>query len=172
MEIPRVLISPEQIKSRVERLAEEISKDHPEHSGDLVFVSVLKGAFIFTADLLRSMARPADIEFISVSSYQGTTSTGHVRLIQDVSADIAGKQVILIEDIIDSGLTVDYLLKVLLVRQPASLRVCTLLAKPSQHRMHFDISYVGFEIPNRFVVGYGMDFNGKYRQLPFIGALA
>jgi hypoxanthine phosphoribosyltransferase len=164
------LYSEMQIHERVRALAEEISRHHAS-SGELLFVSVLKGSFVFTADLIRCMQRPVSIEFISVSSYEGTSSTGHVRLVQDLGCDIEGKDVVLIEDIIDTGVTVDYLLKTFSVRKPASLQVCTLLSKPSQRRMHHAISYVGFEIPNRFVVGYGMDCDGKYRELPYIGVL-
>lgn len=164
------LISQEEIERRIKEIAEEITQAH-RSSEEVFFVSVLKGAFVFTADLMRTMRIPVDLDFISVSSYAGTSSTGHVRLIQDISCDIAGKHVILIEDIIDSGVTVDYLLKTFSVRKPASLQVCTLLSKPNQHKMQHVISYVGFEIPNRFVVGYGMDYNGKYRELPYIGVL-
>lgn len=163
-------ITQDEIQRRIAALAQEIKAEHPAGEG-LLFIAVLKGAFVFAADLLRSLPGPLDIDFISVSSYAGTNSTGHVRLMQDLSCDIAGRQVVLIEDIIDTGVTVDYLLTTLSVRKPASLKVCTLLYKPAHHRMRHHIDYVGFEIPDRFVVGYGMDYDGRYRELPYIGVL-
>lgn len=161
------LFSEQQIATRVRDLGAQITHDLQGES--LVCIGVLKGAFIFLADLVRAIDLPITVEFIGVASYAGTESTGHVRLTHDLAADIAGKNVLLIEDIIDTGHTIDYLLDTLKVREPKSLRVAAFLSKPEAHSMHNRIDYVGFEISREFVIGYGLDLDQYYRNLPFLG---
>ena len=160
----RVLFSKEQLASRVQELGKIITQDYKDK--DLLVVGVLKGSVIFMADLIRTIKLPMNCDFIGVSSYEGTSSTGHVRITHDLKVDIAGKDVLLVEDIIDTGLTVDYLLKIFSARNVNSLKVCSLLSKPQAHKIDIPISYVGFEISNEFVVGYGLDLDEKYRELP------
>lgn len=160
----RVLFSKEQLASRVQELGKIITQDYKDK--DLLVVGVLKGSVIFMADLIRTIKLPMNCDFIGVSSYEGTSSTGHVRITHDLKVDIAGKDVLLVEDIIDTGLTVDYLLKIFSARNVNSLKVCSLLSKPKAHKIDIPISYVGFEISNEFVVGYGLDLDEKYRELP------
>jgi hypoxanthine phosphoribosyltransferase len=169
-EISETLITQAELKNRVAELAAEISRDY---SGkDLVLVGILKGAFIFLADLCRKLSVPASFDFMAVSSYgSGTKSGGIVRILKDLDTDITGKDVIIIEDIIDSGLTLNYLHKSLRARNPASLEICALLRKPEMDRVKLDAKYVGFSIPSDFVVGYGLDYAGKYRNLPHIARL-
>lgn len=155
------------IAARIKEIGGQITRDL---SGEpLVVVGVLKGAFIFLADLVRSIDLPTTVEFIGVASYSGTKSTGRVRLTLDLAADIKGKNVLLVEDIIDTGHTIDYLLDTLQVRQPKTLRVATFLSKPEAHAMHHRLDYVGFEISKEFVIGYGLDLDQYYRNLPFVG---
>jgi len=154
------------IRKRVEELGKKITKDYAGES--LVVVGVLKGAFIFVADLVRSIDLPVSVEFIGVSSYSGTESTGAVRLTYDLTADIKGKNVLLVEDIIDTGHTIDYLLEALNVRGPKSLKVASFLSKPEAHQMHHAIDYIGFEISKEFVIGYGLDLDQFYRNLPYV----
>ncbi len=160
----RPLIPAAQLHERIAALGQSISKDFRGQS--LCVVGVLKGSFIFLADLVRQLDLDCQVEFIGVSSYEGTQSTGHVRINYDLSEDIQGKHVLLVEDIIDTGTTIDYLRKTFAVRQPASLKVACLLSKPSCHQVEIPIDYVGFEIGPEFVVGYGLDLDGRYRQLP------
>lgn len=158
------LIEARVLQARVRELGRQISADFRGET--LCVVGVLKGSFVFLADLIRSLEIDCQVEFISVSSYEGMQSTGHVRINYDLNEDIQGKHVLLVEDIIDTGMTIDYMLKTFQVRQPASLKVCCLLSKPSAHQVTLPIHYQGFEIGPEFVVGYGLDYNGLYRNLP------
>lgn len=163
------LISQESIAKRVRELGRKITNDF--RGEEVILVGVLKGSFIFLADLARAIALPVRVEFIGVASYAGTKSTGHVRITNDLSGEILAKNVILVEDIVDTGTTMDYLLDTLSVRGPKTLKVCTLLSKPAAHIMTHTLDYVGFEIGNEFVVGYGLDYDGRYRNLPEIGQI-
>ncbi len=158
------LISADRLATRVRELGQRISRDY--QGQQLCVIGVLKGSFIFLADLVRAIDVPCEIEFIGVSSYEGMHSTGHVRINYDLSVDIEGKHVLLVEDIIDTGNTIDYLLKTLSVRQPKSLKVACLLSKPEAHQIQLNIDYTGFEISKEFVIGYGLDLDGLHRNLP------
>ena len=158
------LFSAAQLAERVRSLGQEINRDY---QGKTIWVvGVLKGSFIFLADLIRSLDVPCQVEFIGVSSYEGMHSTGLVRINYDLTVDIEGKDVLLVEDIIDTGITIDYLLKSLQLRKPKSLKVACLLAKPEAHKIKIEIDYIGFEISKEFVIGYGLDLDGFYRNLP------
>ena len=173
-DIASVLITEQQINEKIRELAKQVSDDYPERGDrdDLVLVAVLKGAVMFMTDLSRSLTVPVQMEFMAVSSYgSATSSSGVVRILKDLDRDIAGRHVLIVEDIIDSGLTLSWLLKNLQSRSPASLEVCTLLRKPDAVKVEVPVRYVGFEIPNEFVVGYGLDFAERYRDLPYIGTL-
>jgi hypoxanthine phosphoribosyltransferase len=161
----RVLISAEQIQKRVQELGAEIDRDYP--GGEPVYlIGILKGAFIFLADLARAMKTPARIEFMGIASYgHGTTSSGQVRLTKDLDVPIEGCHVILVEDIVDSGITLSYLTKLMAQRKPKSLRIATLLDKPERRQTAVKVDYVGFKIPDEFVVGYGLDYAQDYRNL-------
>jgi hypoxanthine phosphoribosyltransferase len=161
------LFTAEQIAARVKELGKKITEDF--NGEPIVCVGVLKGAFVFVADLIRAIDSPVSVEFIGVASYEGTMSTGHVRLTHDLAADIEGRNVLLVEDIIDTGRTIDYLMDTLTVRKPKQIRVATFLSKPEAHEMKRKIDYVGFEIPNDFVIGYGLDLDQYYRNLPYVG---
>ncbi|KPJ56865.1 hypoxanthine phosphoribosyltransferase [Parcubacteria bacterium DG_74_2] len=170
MEKIKKLLSERKIKSRVKKLAQAISIDYQEKN--LLLVCILKGAVVFLSDLLREITIPFDIDFVGLASYGShTKTTGTVRLTKDLETDIKDRGVLIIEDIVDTGLTLDYLVKKLKEREPASLRICTLLNKPSRRQVKIRLDYIGFKIPNKFVVGYGMDYAGKYRNLPFVGHL-
>lgn len=162
----RVLFSRSQIADRVKEVAASISKDYGDEP--ITVIGVLKGSVIFMTDLIREISSPVEIDFIGVSSYQGTSSTGQVRITHDIKADISGKNVLLVEDIIDTGLTINYLMKLLEVKQPKSLKVCSLLSKPESHQTECKVDYIGFEISKEFVIGYGLDLDQKYRQIPEI----
>lgn len=167
---PRLLISPEQIASRVAALGAEIHAKIP--SGTVTVVGVLRGAFIFVADLVRAIPRDLRCEFLGVRSYGAATETsGVVQITSDLSLPIEGQHVLLVEDIVDTGLTLRFLLDTLQARGPASLSVCALLNKPSRRRVDVPVDFVGFEIPDHFVVGYGMDAAQKYRALPYVGIM-
>ena len=168
-DIERVLISAEEIEEKVAVVGEKISKDF--EGKDPVFVGVLKGCFIFMADLMRHVTINCAMDFMAVSSYSGTTSTGAVKINKDLSQDIAGKDVILVEDILDSGITLNYLKNYIMVRQPASVHVVTLMDKPARRKADIYADYSCFEVPDAFVVGYGLDYNEAYRNLPYIGVL-
>jgi hypoxanthine phosphoribosyltransferase len=173
-DIASVLITEQQINEKIRELAKQVSDDYPERGGrdDLVLVAVLKGAVMFMTDLSRALTVPVQMEFMAVSSYgSATSSSGVVRILKDLDRDIAGRHVLIVEDIIDSGLTLSWLLKNLQSRSPASLQVCTLLRKPEAVKVEVPVRYVGFEIPNEFVVGYGLDYAERYRDLPYIGTL-
>ena len=165
-----VLISRQRIDEAVMRLAGEIRRDYA--AGPPVLVGVLHGAFVFLADLARALQLPVEIGFVGLSSYgSGTASSGRMELFHELRTDIAGRHVVLVEDIVDSGHSVTYLCDYLRQRRPASLRICCLLDKPERREVPVDIDYRGFTIPNLFIVGYGMDFNGQYRHLPDIRVL-
>jgi len=169
-DIVRVLLTPEQIQRRVKELAAEISADYRRK--ELTLVSILKGSVVFLSDLMRQLDCHCAIDFIAVSSYRGQVNTsGVVRLIMDLRETPVGKNLLIVEDIIDTGYTMDYLLRNLSTRQPKSLKVCTLLDKPAARRIFIPIDYCGFSIPNEFVVGYGMDYREKYRNLDYVGVL-
>ncbi|ACL25531.1 MULTISPECIES: hypoxanthine phosphoribosyltransferase [Chloroflexus] len=170
-DIDYILISEEQIKQRVAELGAAITNDY-RAIGDLLLVGVLKGCAMFMVDLARAIDLPLAIDFIAVASYGASTeSSGVVRLMKDLDTDISNRHVLIVEDIIDSGLTLAYLRAQLLRRNPASLRICTLLNKPERRTADVPVDYVGFDIPNAFVVGYGLDYAERYRNLPFIGVL-
>ena len=170
-DLERVLLTREQLEEGIARLAAEIDADYAER--ELLLVGVLKGAVMVMADLSRALRSPATMDWMAISSYgAGTKSSGVVRILKDLDTDIADRHVLVVEDIIDSGLTLSWLLSNLRSRRPASLEVCTLLRKPDAAKVKIDVRYVGFDIPNEFVVGYGLDFAEKYRNLPFIGTLA
>jgi hypoxanthine phosphoribosyltransferase len=168
--ISETLIEEEPLKQRIAELGEEVSTDY--QGQDLLLVGVLKGAVFFMSDLMRHLTVPCEIDFMAISSYAGATeSSGVVRILKDLDMSIEGRHVLVVEDIIDSGLTLSYLMRNLEAREPASLQVCALLTKPERREIDVPVRYVGFEIPNRFVVGYGLDFDEKYRNLPYVGVL-
>jgi len=169
-DIEAVLITEDEIRSKVRELASQIAADYRDK--DLVLVGVLKGAVMFMVDLARALELPLEIDFMAVSSYGASTeSSGVVRIIKDLDASIEGRDVLIVEDIVDTGLTLRYLKDNLLAREPASLRVCALLNKMKERKADVTIDYVGFVLPDRFVVGYGLDYAENYRNLPFIGVL-
>jgi hypoxanthine phosphoribosyltransferase len=173
-DIANVLITKEQIDEKIVELARKVSADYPEQGNrdDLVLIGVLKGAVMFMTDLARALTVPVQLDFMAVSSYgSATSSSGVVRILKDLDRDINGRHVLIVEDIIDSGLTLSWLLKNLNSRQPATLEVCALLRKPEAVKIDVPVKYVGFEIPNEFVVGYGLDYAERYRDLPYIGTL-
>ncbi len=169
-DIQEILFSEEQLKTRVAEIAREIERDY--QGKEVMLISVLRGSFIFMADLCRAIDLPCTLDFMSVSSYgSGTTSSGQVQITKDLSEDITGRHIIVVEDILDSGNTLSYLLKILEHRHPASIRLCTLLDKPDRRVKPVEVHYSGFTIPDAFVVGYGLDYAEKYRNLPYIGIL-
>ncbi|HSH02505.1 MAG TPA: hypoxanthine phosphoribosyltransferase [Anaerolineae bacterium] len=166
-----VLIEEGQLKSRLQAIAQEILADYADEE-DLLLVCILKGSYIVLADLCRHLTRFHEVDFMAVSSYGGgTESSGAVQILMDLKQDIAGRHVILVEDIIDSGRTLSYIRRLLEARGPASLRIMTLLNKPSRREVEVDVEYIGFDIPDEFVVGYGLDYDQRYRHFPFIGVL-
>lgn len=165
-----ILVTEEQIATRVKELGAMISKDYC--GKDLVVICVLRGSFIFMADLVREIKIPLSTDFISVSSYgSGTSSSGVVRFLKDLDENITDRHVLIVEDIIDTGITLKYLIENLQTRKPASIEICTLLSKPERRKVDIDVAYNGFTIPDQFVVGYGLDYSEKYRNLPFVGVL-
>ncbi|GAA1883259.1 hypoxanthine phosphoribosyltransferase [Williamsia serinedens] len=171
-DIEAVVVSEDQIRQRTAELADAIAARYADIPDDLVLIGVLKGAIMFMTDFARALPIPSQMEFMAVSSYgSSTSSSGVVRILKDLDRDIAGRDVLIVEDIVDSGLTLSWLLKNLRSRQPRSLEVCTLLRKPDAVRRDVDIAEVGFDIPNEFVVGYGLDYAERYRDLPYIGRL-
>ena len=170
-DIQEVLISEEQIKARVKELGKVLSE---EYAGkDPIVVGVLKGVVVFYADMIRELTVPCQMDFMWISSYAGTNSTGRMQVKRDVSADIKGRHVLILEDIFDTGHSLDFTYHHLLSKEPASLKICTLLDKPSRRdpKVTLQADYVGFTVPNAFVVGYGLDFNEHYRNLPYVGVL-
>ena len=168
--IERILIDAETIQARIQEMGQEIATAY--RGQDLLLISVLKGSIIFMADLIRAINIPNEIDFMATSSYGvGTRSSGVVRILKDLNKSIEGRHVLIVEDIIDSGHTLNYLLRILAERQPASLRIVTLLDKPDRREVETQVDWVGFSIPNDFVVGYGLDYNELYRNVPYIGVL-
>ena len=168
--IGEILIDEETLAARVAELGAEVSADY--EGRDLLLIGVLKGAVFFMADLMRHLTVACEVDFMAISSYgDATDSSGIVRILKDLDINIEGRDVLVVEDIIDSGLTLSYLIRNLESREPASLEVCALLTKPSRREIDVRVRYVGFEIPNKFVVGYGLDFAERYRNLPYVGVL-
>jgi hypoxanthine phosphoribosyltransferase len=173
-DIKSVLLAEDQIQAKVAELGAQVGADYRDALGsqDLLLITVLKGAVFFVTDLARAIPLPTQLEFMAVSSYgSSTSSSGVVRILKDLDRDINDRDVLIVEDIVDSGLTLSWLLRNLATRHPRSLRVCTLMRKPDAVRADVDIAYVGFDIPNEFVVGYGLDYAERYRDLPYIGTL-
>jgi len=169
-DVERVLLSEEQLATRIVELGAEITADYAGE--EILMIGVLRGAVLFMADLARAIKIPVAIDFMAVSSYgAGTSSSCVVRILKDLDENVEGKHVLVVEDIIDSGLTLNYLVDNLKSRQPASIKICTLLNKPDRRKVDVDIAYNGFTIPDYFVIGYGLDYAEKYRNLPFIGIL-
>lgn len=169
MEKVSVLINEAKIENRIEELAKEIMRDYKDE--DLVFVGVLKGAATFMIELAKKIKSNVEFEFIQVESYEGDSSTGKIKLKQDLTGKIEGKNIIIIEDIIDTGRTLGYLKEYIKKFNPKSTKICTLLSKPSRRIVELEVDYIGFSIPDEFVVGFGMDYNQRYRNLPYIGRI-
>lgn len=168
--VAQILIDESRLQGRIAELGEEISGDYVGR--DLLLVGVLKGAVFFMADLMRHITVPCEIDFMAISSYGASTdSSGVVRILKDLDINIESRHVLVVEDIIDSGLTLSYLVRNLEAREPASLQICALMTKPERREIEVDVRYVGFEIPNQFVIGYGLDFAERYRNLPYVGVL-
>lgn len=167
--IAEVLISQAELSAKIQELGHQISQRY--QGTDLVLLSILKGAVVFLADLMRAITIPLSIDFIAISSYGARGASGAVRLVKDLDQDITGRHVLVVEDIVDTGLTLGYLLRTLSARNPASLQICTLLDRSVRRIVDLPIAFRGFEIPDRFVVGYGLDYLQRYRNLPFIGVL-
>ena len=170
-DIQEILLSEEQIRARIEELGQELTREY--EGKDPVIVGVLKGVVVFYADMIRKINVPCQMDFMWISSYAGTESTGNMIVRRDVSVDIKGRHVLILEDIFDTGNSLDFTVKHLLAKEPASLKICTLLDKPEGRKPGITLKadYVGFTIPNAFVVGYGLDFNEHYRNLPYVGVL-
>ena len=168
--IGEILVQPDDLKRRVRELGEQITADY--EGRDLVLIAVLKGAVFFLADLMRQIQIPCEVDFMAVASYgSATDSSGVVRILKDLDRAIEGRDVLIVEDIVDSGLTLQYLLRNLGARDPATLEVCTLLTKPERRKVELEPRYVGFEIPNKFAIGYGLDVDEKFRHLPYVAAM-
>ena len=170
-DIDHILVTEEQLKAKVNELGAQITKDY--EGRDLLLVSILKGSVVFMADLMRAIRMPCGIDFMVVSSYGGanTTSTGLVKIVKDLDQDLSGKDLLIVEDILDTGITLYHLVPMLKLRNPASVRLCTILSKPSRRKADIEPDYLGFEVPDEFVVGYGLDYDEKYRNLPYVGVL-
>jgi len=169
-DIEKILISEQEIQSKLVEMGEQITRDYDGQS--LLLIGVLKGAFVLMADIARAMSIPAEFDFMAVSSYGSSTKTsGIVRILKDLDLDIRGRDILIIEDIVDSGLTLSYLLRNLRGREPKSLEICALLTKPEVQEVELDIAYHGFAIPPTFVVGYGLDYRQRYRNLSYVGTL-
>jgi hypoxanthine phosphoribosyltransferase len=168
--VEEVLIDEASLQARIVELGAEVSADY--RGRDLLLIGVLKGAVFFMADLMRQIDVPCEVDFMAISSYgAGLDSSGVVRILKDLDVSIEGRNVLVVEDIVDSGLTLSYLLRMLEARDPASLEVCALMTKPERRENEVHCRYIGFEIPNRFVIGYGLDFAERYRNLPYVGIL-
>jgi hypoxanthine phosphoribosyltransferase len=166
-DVKEVLISSEEIEEKVREIGARITEDY--RGEKLLLVGILRGAVVIMSDLMRNIDLPCELDFMDISSYgSGTSSSGVVRILKDLEEDITGRHVLIVEDIIDTGLTLSYLMRSLLARRPASLEICALLSKPSRRRAELDVKYLGFEVPDEFVVGYGLDYAGAYRNLPDI----
>jgi hypoxanthine phosphoribosyltransferase len=164
-----VILTKEEIHKKVKELGAIISKDYGDE--EIVLVCNLKGAFIFLADLCRYITSPTSIDFIATTSYKGTETTGDVRIIKDLKMDVKGAHLLLVEDIVDTGYTLDYTVKYLCLHQPKSIKICTLLDKRCKRKIDLSLDYIGFEVGDRFVVGYGLDYNERYRELAYIGEI-
>ena len=169
-DVEKILVDEKEIKEICKRLGEQISKDYAGKK--LLLVSVLKGAVVFLADLMREITCDCELDFMAVSSYSGTKTTGVVKFKKDMDVDPQGQDILIVEDILDSGITLSYLKKVLIDRNAASVKVCTFLDKPSNRKADIEAEYVGKAVPDEFVIGYGLDYNEKYRNLPFVGVLS
>jgi hypoxanthine phosphoribosyltransferase len=168
--VGEILVQRDELEHRVRELANEVSRDYADR--ELLLVGVLKGAVFFLSDLMRHLEVDCEVDFMAVSSYGSSTdSSGVVRILKDLDVSIEGRHVLIVEDIVDSGLTLSYLMRTLKARNPASLEVCALLTKPERRKVELPIRYVGFEIPNRFAIGYGLDHAERYRNLPFVAVL-
>lgn len=167
--VAKVLIEADEVQAFVKRIAEEINRDYKGKK--VMLICVLKGAFIFLGDLIRYLDVECEVDFMAVSSYEGVKSTGVVRILKDLDSDISGKHVIVVEDIVDTGLTLDHLTNLLATRGPASIRVCTAFDKPSRRKVETTVDYIGRSIPDEFIVGYGLDFDEFYRNLPYVAVL-
>ncbi|MGZ7497434.1 hypoxanthine phosphoribosyltransferase [Corynebacterium sp. ZY180755] len=171
-DVEAVLINEEELHARIQELADSVSEKYKDTEDDLILIGVLKGAVFFMTDFARALSIPSQMEFMAVSSYgNSTSSSGVVRILKDLDRDIEGRNVVIVEDIIDSGLTLSWLIRNLKNRKPASLEVVTLLRKPEAIKTHIDLLDVGFDIPNEFVIGYGLDYAERYRDLPYVGTL-
>jgi hypoxanthine phosphoribosyltransferase len=169
--IERQLLSAEKLAERVAQLARQLDRDYADRRPLLVVV--LKGSAIFAADLMRQMTVDLEVDFIGTSSYgDATESSGTVRIVKDIETSLQGRDVLLVEDIVDTGLTLDYLLRTLSLREPASLKICALLDKPSRRKVQIPVDYIGFSIDDHFVIGYGLDYASRYRHLPYVGVLS
>ncbi len=169
-DILKVLVSEEQIKEKISFLGNQISYDYKDKK--LLLVSILKGSVVFMADLMRAVKIPARIDFMAVSSYgSGVKTSGVVKIIKDLDIDLKGYDILIVEDILDSGMTLSYLIELLKSRNPSSVEICTLLDKPERHKVEIPVKYKGFVVPDEFVVGYGLDYDEKYRNLPYVGVL-
>ena len=169
-DIKEILCSKEQLKEKIQELGAQITRDYA--GKDLLMVSILKGSIMVMADLMRAVDLPAQIDFMNVSSYgAGTETKGSVKILKDLDVDIKGKDVLIVEDILDSGVTLHNLIGMLKQRDPASIEICTLFSKPSRRKVEVEAKYMGFIIPDAFIVGYGLDYAEKYRNLPFVGVL-
>ena len=170
-DIQNVLVTEEQLRAKVAELGAQVSRDYAGR--DLLLVSILKGAVVFMADLMRAVTIPCSIDFMVVSSYGGTNteSTGLVKIVKDLDADLSGRDVLIVEDVLDTGVTLSNLVPMLKMRHPNSVRICAILDKPARRKTDIRADYIGFEVPDAFVVGYGLDYDEKYRNLPFVGVL-
>ncbi len=167
-----VMISAEEIQAKVKQLGEQINRHYADSDKDLVLIGLLRGSVIFMADLCRCIEKPHELDFMTVSSYGGgTVSTRDVKILKDLDGEIRGKDVLVVEDIIDSGNTLSKVMEILQTRQPNSIELCTLVSKPSRREIDLAVTFMGFEVEDRFIVGYGLDYNQQYRHLPFIGEI-
>ena len=170
-DIDHILVSQQQLQDKISELGAQISRDYDGH--ELLLVSILKGSVVFMADLMRAITIPCAIDFMVVSSYGGsnTTTTGLVKIVTDLDQDLSGKDVLIVEDILDTGVTLSHLMPMLQMRNPRSVKICSILSKPSRRKADIEPDYMGFEVPDEFVVGYGLDYDEKYRNLPYVGVL-
>lgn len=170
-DIDHILVSQQQLQDKISELGAQISRDYDGH--ELLLVSILKGSVVFMADLMRAITIPCAIDFMVVSSYGGsnTTTTGLVKIVKDLDQDLSGKDVLIVEDILDTGVTLSHLMPMLQMRNPRSVKICSILSKPSRRKANIEPDYMGFEVPDEFVVGYGLDYDEKYRNLPYVGVL-
>lgn len=170
-DIDHILVSQQQLQDKISELGAQISRDYDGH--ELLLVSILKGSVVFMADLMRAITIPCAIDFMVVSSYGGsnTTTTGLVKIVKDLDQDLSGKDVLIVEDILDTGVTLSHLMPMLQMRNPRSVKICSILSKPSRRKAEIEPDYCGFEVPDEFVVGYGLDYDERYRNLPYVGVL-